>query len=125
MQFEPDLDSDPSKISSDPTRVCLCENGTLNCSITSWSETHYPGEEFTISAMEERTPIYCLTDRLLVFHMLQIAPKKAIDMNQDQSSGGMMNDNQYRHQEGTTPQVQSHRIHESYCRLGTNIVAPH
>ena len=32
--------------------VCMCENGTLNCSITSWSETHYPGEEFTISAID-------------------------------------------------------------------------
>ena len=39
-------------ISSDPTRVCLCENRTLNCSITSWSETHYPGEEFTMSAID-------------------------------------------------------------------------
>ena len=52
LYFEPDLDSDPSQISSDPTRVCLCENGTLNCSITSWSETCYPGEEFTISAID-------------------------------------------------------------------------
>ena len=32
--------------------MCLCENGTLNCSITSWSETRYPGEEFTISAID-------------------------------------------------------------------------
>ena len=52
LYFEPDLDSDPSQISSDPTRVCLCENGTLSCSITSWSETRYPGEEFTISAID-------------------------------------------------------------------------
>ena len=52
LYFEPDLDSDPSQISSDPTRVCLCEKGTLNCSITSWSETRYPGEEFTISAID-------------------------------------------------------------------------
>ena len=41
-----------SQISSDPTRVCLCENETLNCSITSRSETHYPGEEFTMSAID-------------------------------------------------------------------------
>ena len=52
LYFEPDLESDPSQISSDPNRVCLCVNGILNCSITSWSETHYPGEEFTISAMD-------------------------------------------------------------------------
>ena len=52
LYFEPDLDSDLSQISSDPTRVCLCENETLNCSITSRSETHYPGEEFTMSAID-------------------------------------------------------------------------
>ena len=52
LYFEPDLDSDPSQISSDPTRVCLCENGTLDCAITSWSETRYPGEEFARSAID-------------------------------------------------------------------------
>ena len=52
LYFEPDLDSDPSQISSDPTRVCLCENGTPNCAITSLIETHYPGEEFHISAID-------------------------------------------------------------------------
>ena len=53
LYFEPDLESDPSQISSDPTRVCLCENGILDCSITTRSETHYPGEEFSISAMDD------------------------------------------------------------------------
>ena len=52
LYFEPGLDSDPSQISSDPTRVCQCENGKINCSNTSWSETHYPGEEFTVSAVD-------------------------------------------------------------------------
>ena len=52
LYFEPGLDSDPSQISSDPTRVCQCENGKINCSNTSWSETHYPGEEFSISAVD-------------------------------------------------------------------------
>ena len=57
LYFEPDLESDPSQISSDPTRVCLCENGTffnrkINCSITSLNETRYPGEEFSISAVD-------------------------------------------------------------------------
>ena len=53
LYFEPDLESDPSQFSSDPTRVCLCENGILDCSITTRSETHYPGEEFSISAMDD------------------------------------------------------------------------
>ena len=52
LYFEPGLDSDPSQISSDPTRVCLCENGTLNCSISLRNETRYPGEEFSISAVD-------------------------------------------------------------------------
>ena len=52
LYFEPSFDSDPSQISSDPTHVCLCENRTLNCSITSRNETHYPGEEFPISAVD-------------------------------------------------------------------------
>ena len=52
LYFEPALDSDPSQISSDPTRVCLCVNGTLNCSTTSLNETRYPGEEFSISALD-------------------------------------------------------------------------
>ena len=52
LYFEPALDSDPSQISSDPNRVCLCENGTFNCDITSRGYTHFPGEEFTISALD-------------------------------------------------------------------------
>ena len=52
LHFEPSFDSDRSLISSDPTRVCLCKNGTVDCSITSLNETHYPGEEFTISAVD-------------------------------------------------------------------------
>ena len=52
LYFEPGLNSDPSQISSDPTHVCQCENGKINCSNTSWSETHYPGEEFSISAVD-------------------------------------------------------------------------
>ena len=51
--FEPSLESDLSMISSDPTRVCLCENGKPNCALvfnSGSNYTHYPGEEFSISA---------------------------------------------------------------------------
>ena len=53
LQFEPSLQSDTSVISSDPTRVCLCENGKPNCALVfnnGSNYTHYPGEEFSISA---------------------------------------------------------------------------
>ena len=45
LHFEPDLDSDPSQIFSDPTCVRLCENRTLNygktnCYIQTLNETH-------------------------------------------------------------------------------------
>ena len=52
LYFEPSLDSEPSQITSDPTQVCLCKNRTLNCSITTLHETHYPGEEFPIVAVD-------------------------------------------------------------------------
>ena len=54
LYFEPGLDSDPSQISSDPIRVCLCEDGTLSCSYSFFglNETRYPGEEFNISAVD-------------------------------------------------------------------------
>ena len=51
LYLEPSFDSDPSQISSDPIHVCLCEHRKINCSITTRNETHYPGEEFTISAV--------------------------------------------------------------------------
>ena len=53
LHFEPSLHSDTSVISSDPTRVCLCEDGKPNCTLVFNSGpnyTHYPGEEFSISA---------------------------------------------------------------------------
>ena len=53
LHFEPSLQSDTSVISSDPTRVCLCESGKPNCTLVFNSGpnyTHYPGEEFFISA---------------------------------------------------------------------------
>ena len=57
LYIEPDLDSDPSQISSDPIKVCLCENGTINSSINctttcTQNETRYPGEEFIICAID-------------------------------------------------------------------------
>ena len=51
LHFEPSLQSDTSVISSDPTRVCLCENGKPNCTLVFNSGpnyTLYPGEEFFI-----------------------------------------------------------------------------
>ena len=51
--FEPSLKSDLSMVSSDPTRVCLCENGKPRCALlfnSGPNYTHYPGEEFSISA---------------------------------------------------------------------------
>ena len=53
LYFEPSLQSDTSVISSDPTRVCLCEDGKPSCALVFNSGpnyTHYPGEEFSISA---------------------------------------------------------------------------
>ena len=53
LNFEPSLQSDISVISSDPTRVCLCENGKPNCTLVFNSGSnyrHYPGEEFSIVA---------------------------------------------------------------------------
>ena len=53
LQFEPSLQSDTSVISSDPTRVCLCENGKPNCALVfnhGSNYTHYPGEEFSMFA---------------------------------------------------------------------------
>ena len=50
--FEPSLKSDLSVISSDPTRVFLCEDGKPSCALVLNSGpnyTHYPGEEFSIS----------------------------------------------------------------------------
>ena len=54
LKFDPHISTDTSQISSDPTHVCLCGNGKRNCSITSQDKTPhvYPGEEFTISAMD-------------------------------------------------------------------------
>ena len=53
LHFDPSLESDLSVISSDPTRVCLCEDGKPNCTLTfnnGSNYKHYPGEEFFISA---------------------------------------------------------------------------
>ena len=52
LQFEPSLQSDTSVISSDPTRVCLCENGKPNCTLVfnALNYRYYPGEEFSIFA---------------------------------------------------------------------------
>ena len=54
FNFKPSMDSDLSLISSDPTRVCLCNfNKTVNCTIvfTTLEQAHYPGEEFYIPAV--------------------------------------------------------------------------
>ena len=40
-----------SKITSDPTRVCLCMDGKPNCYTIFATKTHYPGETFTVSAV--------------------------------------------------------------------------
>ena len=53
LNFEPSLKTDLSAISSDPTRVCLCENGKPNCTIVfnnRLNYRYYPGEEFSIFA---------------------------------------------------------------------------
>ena len=42
--------SNISQIASDPTRVCLCENGLPDCTMVITSQTHFPGEIFWISA---------------------------------------------------------------------------
>ena len=40
-----------SKITSDPTRVCLCMDGKPDCFTILATKTHYPGETFTVSAV--------------------------------------------------------------------------
>ena len=54
FHFNPKLGSDLSLISSNPTRVCLCEGDQPECAANIqsifYNETHYPGEEFYISA---------------------------------------------------------------------------
>ena len=41
LYFEPGLQSDTSVISSDPTRVCLCESGKPNCTLVFNSGRNY------------------------------------------------------------------------------------
>ena len=43
--------SDLSQISSNPYRVCLCTNMTLNCAINNQHTTAYPGQTFYIPAV--------------------------------------------------------------------------
>jgi len=40
-----------SKITSDPTRVCLCKDEKPDCYTTFATKNHYPGETFTVSAV--------------------------------------------------------------------------
>ena len=40
-----------SKVTSDPTRVCLCVDGKPDCFTIFATKTHYPGETFTVSAV--------------------------------------------------------------------------
>ena len=42
--------SNISQIASDPTRVCLCDNGLPDCTIVITSQTHFPGGIFWVSA---------------------------------------------------------------------------
>ena len=54
INFEPSMDSDLSLISSDPTRVCLCDSDKgVNCTLVfpTLEQAHYPGEEFYIPAV--------------------------------------------------------------------------
>ena len=49
--FHPNTEQDPSVVSSDPARVCLCNiNGTPDCTVLFFNKTVYPGEDFSISA---------------------------------------------------------------------------
>ena len=41
----------PSRISSDPTRVCVCGDIAPNCTITEISIDHYPGQTYTVSVV--------------------------------------------------------------------------
>ena len=40
-----------STVSSNPTRVCVCNNNLPNCTITQYNVTSYPGETFQVSAV--------------------------------------------------------------------------
>ena len=54
IDFKPSMDSDLSLISSDPTRICLCNSDkTVNCTIVfpTFEQAYYPGEEFYIPAV--------------------------------------------------------------------------
>ena len=42
---------DLSQISSNPYRVCLCNSTTVNCDVTSYDTTAYPGQTFHIPAV--------------------------------------------------------------------------
>ena len=41
----------PSRISSDPTRVCMCDNIAPNCTVTEISIDLYPGQTYTVSVV--------------------------------------------------------------------------
>ena len=49
FSFEPDLETDISVITSDPSRVCMCENGWPDCRRAHLNASAIPGEPFTMS----------------------------------------------------------------------------
>ena len=51
IHFEPSLKTDMSLFTSDPERVCLCKDGTVDCTLLFHREKRYPGEVFYISAV--------------------------------------------------------------------------
>ena len=46
--FQPDSSTDISVISSEPSRVCVCENGQQNCSLAYISKSVIPGQDITM-----------------------------------------------------------------------------
>ena len=44
-------DSDLSTVSSNPVRVCMCNNSTPNCNITTYTTTLYPGQSLQLEAV--------------------------------------------------------------------------
>lgn len=49
FSFEPDLETDISVITSDPSRVCMCENGWPDCGRAHLNASAIPGQSFTLS----------------------------------------------------------------------------
>jgi len=47
----PNGSSNLSLVTSEPTRVCLCEDGEPDCFTILTNDTRYPGETFSISAV--------------------------------------------------------------------------